>query len=52
MDAKIGMRNFATDFGDLVDTVKSANSLLGNDNTSDKAKTYMVDLTINGERLV
>jgi hypothetical protein len=61
--AMIGQRNsgkgmlltaVAAAFSNLVDTSKSANSLLGNDNTNDEAKKFMwlADAFIRGLRLL
>jgi hypothetical protein len=63
MYAMIGQRNsgkgmlmsaVAAAFGSLVDTGKSANNLLGNDNNSDEAKKFMwlADAFIRGARLL
>ena len=41
-------------FGDLIDTGKSANNLLGNDSSADEAKKYMwlADAAVSGVRLL
>ena len=63
MYAMIGQRNsgkgmlmsaVAAAFGNLVDTGKSANNLLGNDNNNDEAKKFMwlADAFIRGARLL
>jgi len=63
MYAMIGQRNSGKGmlmtaveaaFGNIVDTGKSANNLLGNDNNNDEAKKYMwlAQAAINGRRLL